>query len=307
MTDQRPDDRHRPEANPSAAPPETPETALAAPPSAGYAAPPSAQPAPARAAVAGWYTDPSDSTKHRYWDGAQWTAGQASTQAPAKGRGLSRKAVAGILASVVTLVVGGIAAIALVVPRLEDAATAALNADPNARALEGEERTGWSATPVMGGAGTIKFDPAWGNVEEYVDGQAMEADMAARGVVGASFDGAWLIDGDLEADSTVMIVISVPDVGGASSARLEAQSFIANLTFDIEGTKILAEGPVVTGGGYSGYVAEYEFPLYGDTWPNAVGVVVEGSSQVLAYTLGSATTGSGIEAVESALDSLALN
>lgn len=313
MTDQRPDENSRPETDPFASPTGANEAEPAAAPAAGYAAPPSAQPAPTRAAVAGWYTDPWDATKHRYWDGGQWTAGQAPAQAPvhapapAKSRGLSGKAIAGIVAGVTVLVVGAIAAVAIFLPRLEDATMAALNSEPTGRPLESSDRSGWSATPAMGGTATFKYDPAWEDASDYVDGQAMEATMQAEGGVDATFDGAWLVAGDMEADSTVVIAVSVEDVGGSSSARLEATGFITNLTFGVEGTDTTAEGPVLTSGGYEGYVAEYEFPLYGETWPNSVGVVVEGNSQLLVYSLGSASTGSGIEAVESVLDSLEVN
>ncbi|MFW7414683.1 hypothetical protein [Demequina sp. SO4-18] len=208
------------------------------------------------------------------------------------------------MAGVVIVVGGGIAAVALLLPRVEDAAYAALSGDAGARELETEVPSGWSAVPVMGGTGTVKHDPAWEDVAEYFDAQAMETEMAVQTGVDVAFHGAWLVAGDLEGDSTALVVLSIADVGGASSARLEARAFVGSSTFGIEGAETTSEGPVRTAAGYTGYLAEYEFPMYGKTWPNMVGVVVEGNSQLVVYTLGSSTTGSGDESVEAVLDSL---
>lgn len=62
----------------------TPSTGPVAPPSGAPAPVPYAVPAPAApsALPAGWYPDPGGGHERRYWDGAQWTASVADTEAP---------------------------------------------------------------------------------------------------------------------------------------------------------------------------------------------------------------------------------
>ncbi|WP_062294643.1 DUF2510 domain-containing protein [Demequina phytophila] len=272
-----------------------------------FAAPAAVAPAP-ELPPAGWYPDPEQAGQQRYWDGREWgthrvidpaVRDQRSSTAPRARVG----AIVGwsIAGAVVLLgLIGG--AIAMIVPELADAASEA-----GGRELTAAPGDGWSTQDVLEGGGTIAVDPAWEDVTDIIGVSEMEDQMAGPLDVDVHVDGAWLTAGDVETGGVMLMVISAVDTGGPSVARVETTAFISSATAGFEDVTTTAQGAVRTSSGLTAYLAEYEHPYYDLISTNAVGVVVDGERQVLVYSTGSDTLGSGVENVETVLNSLTID
>ncbi|WP_297084048.1 DUF2510 domain-containing protein [uncultured Demequina sp.] len=266
--------------------------------------------APATAAVApppGWYADPEDGTRQRYWDGAAWAAPMTAipAAAPAK-RGLSRGAVAGIVAGVVAVVVLGIVAAAVVLPRLEGAALSAIDG-AGATSLEADVPDAWTTVATLEGAGTIGYDPTWDDVRVQLGASTIEALTLQETGIDVRVDGAWMMEGSWETGGSALTVMSAADVGGPSSARLEAEAFLLSSTAELEDVMKISEGAVETAAGYTAYVIEFGYSLYGERLTNTVGVVVEGPRQVIVSASSLEQYGTQVDVVQAMLSSLTID
>ena len=270
------------------------------------------EPAPLAPAAPGWYADANEPTLRRWWNGAAWTEHTAPAEAPAyptvPAARARRVPVWGVVAIVAgaLIVLGGIAvAVAIGAGRFADATIA--RGDGDARPLEVTIPADWEQVPVMGSAGSIAHSARWEDVSDWIGATQIEESAIEKIGVPISVDGAWLVSGDLQNGAVILVATSAADVGGPSSARLEAHAFLDSAGLGVEGIEITSEGEVLTSAGFTGYVIEYEFPYYGETLTNAVGVITDGPRQLLVYTNGSETLGSGVEELEIVLDSLTLD
>ncbi|WP_062298987.1 DUF2510 domain-containing protein [Demequina maris] len=271
----------------------------------GFAAPSAAAPTP-ELPPAGWYPDPEQVGHKRYWDGREWGTHRAidpavqEQQQPRRWQPRVGPIIAASVAGTIVLLglIGGV--IGMATPLITEAAKS------NARELTATPGDGWTSHPILAGDGTISVDPEWDDVTDIIGVSAMEDQMAGPLDLDLRVDGAWLTAGTVEDGGVVLMVVSIADAGGPSTARVETTGFISSATAGFEDVTTTAQGDVRTVSGLTGYVAEYEFPIYDLIASDAVGVVVDGERQVLVYSSGSDDLGSGIEDVEAVLNSLEL-
>ncbi|WP_062517043.1 DUF2510 domain-containing protein [Demequina gelatinilytica] len=267
--------------------------------------------------AAGWYPDPSDASRRRWWDGAAWTEQVAPAEAepfatpgtdPFAQPEPARRNLGKIIGSAVAALVVGYLVYSGVVAAIEGATgsgdAGAATGSEGGQTLEAPVSTTWTAMPILDGGGSVAYDPSWQDISDVIGADLIES-QAADQMGGELFvDGAWLVSGDLVNGGVSAVAISVPDVGGPSSARLEALAFVSNATAGVEDVEITAQRAVTTTRGLGGYIIEFGFPMYGLQIQNTVGVIVDGRSQVLIYTNGSDTLGSGVDTLESLLNSV---
>ncbi|BDZ62628.1 hypothetical protein Lsed01_00727 [Demequina sediminis] len=301
----------------------------------GFASPDStAAPESPAAIPPGWYPDPSGGAQQRWWNGATWTehvaphgaqhATSVTGPAPSKKR-LPTLAIVGIVVGGIVVGGGLLTGVVLATTELADSIEAdvrAGGADSPAATSTAEASEapvtnvpsepimavpdGWARTSILNGSGTIAYNPEWEDVSDYLGADLIEQEALDSGFE-LSVDGAWGLRGDIETGMSMVAVHTMPDVGGPSSARIEAQAFVKGATIGVEDVEIFSEGPVTTSHGHEAYQIELGFPYYGEQLTYTVAVIVSGHSQVIVYASGSETLGSGIDELELMLDSVWIN
>ncbi len=268
----------------------------------------------ADAPPAGYYPDPEQPGMMRWWDGTAWTQQRVpagpSTPTPAPVSAPRRRLGTG---AIVGIVLGSLALVALLsvgasvlLTRIVDTTQDAINGGEG-RVLEASVPDDWAEFSVMDERGTIAIDPAWEDISEYFGLEAALSQASVPAGVTFNESGAWLLAGDLTNGGVSLTVTSVADVGGTSTARIEAQAYIRGNTEGLDGVEITSEGPITTSAGASGYMMTYEAPYLGEQLTGAVGVIVDGSSQLLVGAFGSEALGSGLTELETVLNSLTLD
>lgn len=301
---------------------------------AGGFASPDSQVAPAAPAAIppGWYPDPSGGAQQRWWNGATWTDHRtAAPRAEVAAAPLPHKRRMPVLA-IVGIVVGSlilagalregvVQALSSLESAVEDGASAGQAEPPSATSTAEPSEApvtdvpakpimavpdGWARTSILNGGGTVAYNPEWEDVSDLIGADAIEQNALDYGVE-VSVDGAWQLGGDYDTGMSLIAIHTAVDVGGPSSARIEALAFVKSVTTGIDEVEITSEGPFTTAYGHEAYLVEYEFPYYGEQLTDAVAVIVNGHSQVVVYTNGSEALGSGIDELEMMLDSIWLN
>ncbi|WP_062305975.1 DUF2510 domain-containing protein [Demequina subtropica] len=266
------------------------------------------------APAAGWYPDPSDATRQRWWDGAAWTEQTAPAGAePFAAAGTDpfaqpepvRRNPWKIVGSAVAALVVGYLVYSGVVAAIEGATgdddAPAVGAE-GARAIPAADTGGWSSVAVMGGAGGIMVDPEWTDIADVLGADAMSEQMSELAGGDIAVDGAWLTAGDLMYGGTMLMVMSVTDTSDASTPQIEVESFVESATAGAEYTMTNGED-VVTAEGFPGYIAEFDIEVDGLVLSNSVGVIADGRHQLMVYATGTEELGSGTERLEAVLDS----
>ncbi|WP_084124771.1 DUF2510 domain-containing protein [Demequina sp. NBRC 110054] len=274
---------------------------------------------------AAWYADPTQPNTVRYWDGAAWTehtapaptsaaqiqptfatfdTGVDAEAAAARSRRRRRFATVGGVVGSLVVVLG----VRLIGSGGFDAVTEFFNS------LNGPERTltattdGWDRIDVFGGNGTVAVDPEWEDVYDEVGGPAMSTQMSADAGFTVLVEGAWITGTDADGYSKVLYLYAVPELAGATSPKLQVDGFIGDAQVGEENTTTDNGEAVVTGDGLHGYVAEFSYDLYGWSYTDSVGCIVEGRRELLVYVAsGSDQLDSGIDDVEAVMNSLTLD
>ncbi len=294
-----PDDPFQAPGSPS----NSPDVAFHAPGSATTSVPESPSTPPA-----GWYADPGAPGLFRWWDGSRWTDQQSpsgmtdpmnATQNPrSKGRNT---------AFVVLGIVVGLAVLAIVVAGVLQAVRGATGSGETGETLLADVPAEWTTASTLKGAGTFAYDPDWTDAMDFIGADELEEFMNLGSGLETTVDGAWFVNGGPLAGGTVLMVISLPEAPGPSTAAFEVQTYIQGATDGLEGSKTTGQGPVKTKNGLSGYTAEFEYPIYTEVMLNTVGIVVDGKQQVLVSTAGLPSSGSGKEEMLAVLNSLEID
>jgi len=255
----------------------------------------------------GWYQDPDNAAQQRYWDGAAWAAPLTAIPAatPAK-KGLSRKAIIGIVAGVAGLLVLGVVAVVMLLPQLEEAALSAFDGT-GAEALEADIPESWTTMAVLEGGGAIAHDPTWEDVRVEMGASSIEALTLQETGIDMRVDGGWMMGGTWETGGSVLTLLSAADLGGPSSARLEAEGFLVQSTSELEDVAKISSQSVETAAGYTAYVIEFEYSFYGERLMDTVGVVVDGPREVIVYASSLEEYGTRVDVVEAMLNSLTID
>ncbi|MDN4475321.1 DUF2510 domain-containing protein [Demequina sp. SYSU T00192] len=263
-------------------------------------------------APAGWYPDAERPGGQRYWDGASWTDQRVDavpTPPRKRGRRLPWLIAGGVGAAlgagflVYTAVTHAVeSAFVNVVEGTVDATAGAADEDGGTRTLAAVTADGWTAVTVMDGHGSIAVDPAWTDVADVMGAEAMAAEMSADAGGEIAVDGIWLTAGDLAYGGTLLMVMSVADAGAASTPRLEVASFIEAAAAGAD-YELSVDDAIVTEHGYVGHISEFDLPVEDIVLTNTVGIVADGSHQLLVYATGTEDLGPGSGHLEAVLGS----
>lgn len=169
--------------------------------------------------------------------------------------------------------------------------------------LDAPTPDGWSEIPVMEGGGAISIDAGWQDISTDIGADFLQDTARDQSGIDMVVDGVWLIDGDLINGGTSLFVWSVADAGGPSSARLEASTAVQAMREQFPDLAISAERSFTTASDHQGYLMEYTYSLYTEQIDETIGVIIVDSSQLLIQTGGFVSSGSGIDTLETVLNS----
>lgn len=262
--------------------------------------------------VAGWYADPADPTRQRYWNGAEWTkrtrAG-ASASAPAEassstvsstdpfGTGATSAQPApvrtGTIAAIalgVLVAVGAGVAVAMSggdspEPRPTDTSIATDPGiaeptgpapSPTVSAHPFEMPEGWVVKTSERGSFTFAYDGAWESLlGETGYREALQSSF--EGAPGARLDigEAFLLDGSLLLGGSSIQVLALSDGTAPRSLGLQLRLGVEQLGSQpgVEDHAVTDDRPVTTAQGLEGHVLEYTYSAAGETFTNAIALV----------------------------------
>lgn len=255
-------------------------------------------------APAGWYADQHRVGTQRYWDGSTWTEHQRPASAAAGGyppeppqrKRLSRGAIAGIVVGVSVVVI-------IVLVSLVAGAFSVFTDIRSGESLDAPVPEEWSTIPVMEGRGFISLDPTWSDVSDYAGADLLEQSGNEASGLDFVVDGIWEVDDPSHDTGVWLTVWSAADVGGPSTARLEAWASVNNSNEGIDDVEVTSERAFTTATGHRGYLIEYTYPYYSDQISVAVGVIVDGRSHLVVFAEGDDTVGDGVDVLETVLNS----
>lgn len=171
----------------------------------------------------GWYADPADASRLRYWDGEQWTdqvrALGSAAESPRPQRRLSRWAITGIVACAL-MVVGGITALVVQAGSADDTPSSSKQDSSSASAPPD-----WEVYTSRSGAIEYAYDPDWTDVltPEYEDMMMGVMDSSGVEDIEVELAGAWILDGSMFSGETTLIVMAF-DEGTDDHGPLDFQA-----------------------------------------------------------------------------------
>ncbi len=228
---------------------------------------------------AGWYADPADSTRLRYWDGKAWSnqIRPAETQPGSKAprHRLPGIAIVGIVFGAL-LTVGGFAAIILNAtdksdPTPTSASTPGSDVTPTPVNTEGSTTPeviipeNWELFTSRSGAIQYAYDPAWTDIWTPEYEQAMVEGAGDLNGVEMEVAGSWLLDGSAWTGGTNLIIVASSDGTTPRMLGLQAQSFVQANAASVNGEDLeeaFDEG-FTTANGYEAWRIDYTFSAYG--------------------------------------------
>jgi hypothetical protein len=215
--------------------------------------------------AAGWYADPENDERLRYWDGTAWTGqirpGKAGGGTAASRGGLSGLAIAGIVVAALAVVAGLVAIILNAGGEPDPTST---NSDGPRTAPEVVAPEGWEVYVSRSGAFEYAYDPDWTDAltpsyEDMLVGTAGLADVQME------VAGSWILDGSQLTGETSLIIVATSDgttIPGLM--ELQAESFVRSNAASIESDdyeEILSEG-ITTANGYDAWRIDYTMTAY---------------------------------------------
>ncbi|MCJ7827078.1 MAG: DUF2510 domain-containing protein [Demequinaceae bacterium] len=226
--------------------------------------------------VTGWYSDPADPTRLRYWDGKAWTdqikATETRSAVEVSRRRLPGIAIVGIVVAAL-LTIGGFIAIILntggdpsPTPTESPSPTAPTTPDPyatrTAPAVLAPE--GWEVYVSRSGAFEYAYNPDWTDIwtPEYEQMLIGVGDLEG---VEMEVAGSWVLDGSIVTGGTNLIIVATSD-GTPIPGLLELQagSFVRSNVASIgsdDFQEILSEGFTMANG-YDAWRIDYTLTTY---------------------------------------------
>jgi len=248
---------------------------------------------------AGWYTDPGDATRHRYWDGNAWTdksrpgtdgsaTGPASGGSNVKRRGrlLPISLAAGVVVAV------GAAVITLAVLPDHDAdptpsATATHNTatddttqgdvEPITELTPWEVNipSDWSTFVSRSGAIEYSYNPTWTDISTIISEEAL-TDSPELGSTQAEIAGAWMMDGSALSGGTSLTIFALSDGTVPLFLPIQTEQFASSNATAAGGTNytVVVDAGFTTAQGYDAWRVDYTMDLYGVTaYQSVIGFV----------------------------------
>jgi type II secretory pathway pseudopilin PulG len=225
----------------------------------------------------GWYTDASDSTRHRYWDGVAWTEWTRSAEeyrAPAVEVAPPAR-TGGRVVAIVAIAVLGIGAVV--------AAILLLTGGPSTKGIVANDTIGWVRQSALSEAVTFSIDPGW----EDISDPGMEASFSASmGSAMGSYSytlelsGVWLVSGS-QNDGTVFLMMAMNVGVDPSDLESEARSTTGALAYGLpDYSEILSES-ATTNSGDAAWRVDFSASQYGERMNGSFFLVVDENTTVI--------------------------
>ncbi len=227
----------------------------------------------------GWYPDPSDSTKTRYWDGSAWTD-QVHESAPKKNRlglilgiGIPAVLIVGAL-----VIAGVVAAINGAQARIGDNGPGGSAGDktPDVASVPSDHRVpaGWQVASPPSGSVTYYVDPTW---TEFTDLLGDPADTMGEVPGGGAleFSGAWLMDGSFAEGGTNVILLSATYGKDIRNVSAELTSYMLGASAAFEDVDVVASDTFTTVNGYKAARRDITGQIAGDDYSMIVFAVTK--------------------------------
>ena len=259
----------------------------------------------ARAPEAGWYADPQDVGRHRYWDGAAWTdktrlaSGPGSTARVSRQRGRS-DLILGLAIGAIALVVIGVALIVVLASRgSSPEATTTPSATPSATATAAAPRAtpttqpsdvivpeGWTLFTSPTGVLSYAVEPTWTNLIDDTSQDLVHSIYADVPGVTSEYSGGWMVSGSAQTQESDIYIIAVSDGTDTADLQQEAVTWAGD---QVDSPVATVDAPFNSGHGYDAwryvYTGTYENVFYFET------VVVLRAGTTLVYVYGTSTEG----------------
>lgn len=235
---------------------------------------------------AGWYADPGDATRYRYWDGTAWTdktrpaTGGTDSDVGAGGAAKTRRrrllplaiAAGGVL-------VVGAGAVAIVV--LNDngstpQATSPTSTPSHDTAPEDVSPitdlspwevfipSDWQTFVSRSGAIEYSYDPTWTDVSGLNNEQAF-SDTPGLESTQVEIAGTWMVSGSALSGGTSLMVMAFSDGSVPILLPVQTEAFARSNATAAGGTDytVLVDAGFTTGQGYEAWRVDYTMDVYG--------------------------------------------
>lgn len=253
--------------------------------------------------IAGWYTDPADASRHRFWDGGAWTdktrpGGVATVLDTSTVVGMDAKPgrssgrVIGIVAAVV-LGVGALAGLGIALTRGGDGETPQTDVgatprsqEPAADVIREKSSTaGWVTYTSRSGSLEYLIDPAWTDYYTPEDELAMIGSTEDIPDTELELAGFWLHSGSILSGGTPFFVLAVDDGIGSLSLRFETQMFASSLTTTVDDySEVFSEG-MTTSSGDEAWRLDFEGTTFDLPVTGTIVSISHDTTVVVAYAL----------------------
>ncbi len=249
----------------------------------------------------GWYADPADAGRHRYWDGTNWTGKTRPAEASAmlsSGSPQTRQTGLWIGLAVGILAIAGIGtAVAFSLgsdgtdPDYRSDHSPLIPGDtPDPIPEPGPSPTtfpsdvvvpeGWILHTSETGVMSYAVDPSWENLIEPGDQDLVHSYYSDEGDTKSEWSGAWLLSGSIWAGNTSIYLLSFSNGDGPVPLRSLATTFASA---DVDDIEYLLDEEYTSAHGYEGWRLDY-MATYGDiTLPESLITLKAGGALILVY------------------------
>jgi len=263
----------------------------------------------AGAPTPGWYADPADVSRHRYWDGKQWTDKTRSavtgiSERPTTGP----KSLAWLWIALAVLALGGIgAAVVFAMGSDEGASTASDDPTPTEEAQPASTTEpsevvvpeGWSLYTSETGVMSYAVDPEWMDALTPADQAFVHEWWADYPEVRSEYSGAWLLEQESIWDNVSITLVSYDD--GEWPTFLQSWARGYSDAGSLENLEVLVDEEFTNDRGYDGWRFDYDGDFEGVHYSEIVVVLRAGTTLVYIYGVSDV----GFEAFEEGLIALA--
>jgi len=255
----------------------------------------------------GWYTDPQDVGRHRYWDGAAWTDKTRLASATGSAARVPRRRgrsdlIVGLAVGAIALVIIGVALIVLLAGRgshpqatTTPSATPTPTATPTPPAPRATPTTqpsdvivpqGWTLFTSPTGVMSYAVEPTWTNLIDDTSQDLVHSIYADIPGVTSEYSGGWMVSGSAATQESDIYIIAVSDGTDTADLQQEAVTWAGN---QVDSPVATVDEAFTSGHGYDAWRYVYTGTYSDVTYDETILVLRAGTTFVYVY--GSSTEG----------------